>query len=131
MSYILFLDDIREIDKDVKLPVCDFLERKTAINYEKFVEIINTFGLPDVISFDFDLCPDHYQIGARNHFMSLVGYEKCNIPTGLDCAKFLINHCQKNKLQLPICYSHSQNLAGQRAIVELIKKYKEKYAPQD
>ena len=82
MSYIIFLDDIQEIDKDVKLPVCDFLERKTAINYEKFVD-------------------------------------------------FWLIIVKKNKLQLPVCYSHSQNLAGQRAIVELIKKYKEKYAPQD
>ncbi len=125
--YLLFLDDQRVVDVDVKMPAsCDLLIRKSAKNYEEFVEIIRTNGLPKVVSLDHDIHPRHYQIGAMNNFINLNGYEKCDIKSGLDCARFLIKYCLENKLKLPICYFHSQNPAGRQAMSDLITKYKAK-----
>ena len=127
MNYLLWLDDKRLVDEEVKMPsVYDSLTRVTATNYDEFAGVILENGLPKVVSFDFDLHSRHYQIGAMNNFMSLAGYDKCDIKTGLDCVRFLIKYCLENKLKIPVCYFHSQNPAGRQAMFDLITKYKAK-----
>lgn len=126
MSYVLILDDLRPISALKFIEKYELMEKVLVKSYEEFINILNQKGLPEMVSIDHDLHPLHYKIGARNNFMSLLGYEKCNIPTGLNAAKYLIKYCQEKKLKLPVCYSHSQNPAGRQAILELIKKYKEK-----
>lgn len=55
-------------------------------SYEEFVNFIKDDGWPNFISFDHDL-----------------GIGK----TGLDCAKFLVDYCLENHLDLPKFIVHS------------------------
>lgn len=62
-------------------------------NYKEFVNYIQQNGMPKFISFDHDL-------------------SKTSLPTdpkGLDCAKWLVNYCKKNGIQMPMTYVHSAN----------------------
>lgn len=125
MSYVLILDDLRPVSVLKFIEKYELMEKVLVKSYDEFCNVLNR-EMPEMISFDMDLDPLHYKIGARNGFMSLLGYDQCPIKSGLDCAKYLVKYCQEKKLKLPVCYSHSQNLAGRQVILELIKKYKEK-----
>lgn len=89
-----------------------------ARHYYDFVDIITKQGLPDLVSFDFDLDLNEIFIKGEKPYM-----------TGLDCAKWLIQYCEKNDLKLPIVAIHSANPEGAKSIHETIKTYLEK--PQD
>lgn len=65
-------------------------------NLEEFSNYIETNGLPDLVSFDFDL-------GA-------------GIPKGSECAKWLKQYCVKNNIPLPKYYVHSANNNAQKFI---------------
>lgn len=59
-------------------------------SYHQFVNYTNKFGLPQLISFDYDLgYPDN--------------------KTGYDAIKWLVEYCYNNHSELPICYVHSAN----------------------
>lgn len=99
--YNIFLDDERfPSSKDKK-------DYNIVRNYEEFVDLINTFGLPKYISFDHDL-------GERE--------------TGYDCAKFLVEYCldNNNKPNFEF-YVHSQNPVGKENITKLLNNFKKLY----
>lgn len=76
-------------------------------NYNDFVKYIND-DLPECICFDHDL-------GLSEN--------------GYDCAKYLVNYCLDNNLDLPKYYIQSSNPAGKENIDCLFKnfiKYKNK-----
>lgn len=99
MSYYLWLDDERLAPDMSNVIVCK--------NYEQFVDCINEHGLPSRMSFDHDLTIKSGTI------------EK----TGLDCAKWLVEYCLKNDLDLPGCGVHSMNPAGAENIKSILKTY--------
>ena len=76
MKTLLWLDDFRN--------PADYLTGEYDItcvkNYDEFCTFLNEHGLPDIICFDHDL-----------------GEEK----SGYDCAKFVVNYCQKYNLDSP------------------------------
>lgn len=65
-------------------------------NIEEFTQYIMNNGVPQFISFDYDL---------KNGRMKVDG----PVPNGGDCAKWLVNYCKKNNIQMPKCYSHTAN----------------------
>lgn len=71
-------------------------------SYFEFTKFILQNGLPYFISFDHDL-----------------GEEK----TGYDCAKWLVDYCMDNKLQLPKFSVHSQNPVGKENIQILLNNF--------
>ena len=110
---ILWLDDLRNpyIDLEGRVPkekgVVEWV-----LNYEQFVQWIEKFGLPEVISFDHDLADDGTP-EAQNY------QEK----TGMDCAKWLVDYCMDNDLKLPKFYIHSANPVGADNIRGLLNNY--------
>ena len=100
-SYNIFLDDERfPSSKDEK-------DYTIVRNYEDFVDLINTLGLPKYISFDHDL--------GENE-------------TGYDCAKFLVEYClDNNKKPTFEFYVHSQNPVGRENIKRLLNNFKRLY----
>lgn len=72
-------------------------------SYTEFVTYIIKNGLPDFISFDHDL-----------------GLQE----SGFDCAKWLVNYCLDNNLQLPAFNVHSQNPVGKQNIYSLLQNFK-------
>lgn len=99
----LFIDDDRyPIDKSWVL----------SRNYDDTLWYIRTNGLPTVISFDHDL-------GHPNN------------RTGMDIAKWLVNHIMDNNLPLPDGFTvivHSQNPVGAANIKGLMDGFLKDYA---
>jgi hypothetical protein len=111
---ILWLDDLRNPFNDLegKVPKEEGLI-EWVLNYEQFIQWIEKFGLPDIISFDHDLADFDIKNTQPNH------QEK----TGMDCAKWLVNYCIDNNEKLPKFYVHSANPVGSKNIESLLKNF--------
>ena len=85
-------------------------------SYNEFVDWIEANGMPDEISFDHDLSFEHYygdiEPGSSAEY------------TGLDCAKWLADYCERNNAEFPAYNVHSANIVGAEAIESFIKSYK-------
>lgn len=115
---LLFLDDIRYPIDVYRYTKQDIYLRKDwhiARNYEQFVNRILGNGLPEMISFDHDLADEHYWNNDAGSFVEKTGY---------DCAKWLIDYCMDNDLDLPEFYCHSMNPVGKGNIESLLKNFK-------
>lgn len=118
----LFLDDVR-MPVDVShyimpvhiRPVFREDDWQIVRNYDEFVAWILENGLPIIVSFDHDLEHEHI-VGPldESHL-----WEK----TGYTCAKWMVDFCLHERLELPIWYVHSMNPVG----AENIKKYLESF----
>ena len=121
----LFLDDIREpkevysyIKADIYLLDYWVIVR----NYDEFVNYIQKHGIPYMISFDHDLADINY-----NH-QNNIDYDSYTEKTGYDCAKWLINYCLDNNLDLPTTILiHSMNIVGTENIKSLFNTYNKIY----
>ncbi|MBK1895364.1 cyclic-phosphate processing receiver domain-containing protein [Chryseobacterium paridis] len=115
----LFLDDIRfPIEAYHYTEQEIFLQKDWHIvrNYEQFINQILEKGLPELISFDHDL--------ADRHYVKQKDSSDFTEKTGYDCAKWLIDYCMDNHLNLPKFYSHSMNPVGKKNIINLLDNFK-------
>ena len=76
-------------------------------SHQEFIDWININGLPDAICFDHDL-------GDCN------GIEE---KTGYDSAKFLVEYCIDNEIELPLYNIQSANPVGKENIDSLLKNF--------
>lgn len=111
---ILWLDDYRnpyEWMPYIKMAYPRMVKEPCAItwvkSYNEFVEYITNYGLPDAIGFDHDLAD-----------------EGPNEKTGYDAAKFLVEYCLENNVDLPEFDSQSTNPAGRENIINLLNNFK-------
>jgi hypothetical protein len=130
MNKILWLDDLRNpyIDLEGKVPKIEGCIIEWVLNYEQFVQWIEKFGLPDIISFDHDLADEHYtpeqywsDYEKSKEYQESQNYQE---KTGMDCAKWLIDYCIDRKLDLPEFYVHSANPVGADNILGILNNYK-------
>ena len=133
MKNLLWLDDIRNpfIDEEKRVPIGnDKWNINWVLNYEQFVQWIEIYGLPDAISFDHDLADEHYtpeyfwdDYEESKKFQEWRGktYQE---KTGMDCAKWLVDFCMDNKVELPKFYVHSANPVGADRIREVFSDLK-------
>ena len=85
-------------------------------NYDDFIELIkNNYKIITHISFDHDLADIHYD--PKTWTESFKYHEK----TGYDCAKWLKQFYEDNKIELPIMFVHSMNPVGTEKIIKLFK----------
>lgn len=100
--YKLYLDDIRF--PRMTYPTTSNDDWVIARNYDNFVHLLTTRGLPFIVSFDHDLADEHYfpETDPANYT------EK----TGMDCAKFMVEYCMNNGKALPKWRVHSANPIG-------------------
>lgn len=112
---MLWLDDLRNpfINIEGRIPKENLIIDQV-LNYEQFVQWIEKYGLPRIISFDHDLADEHYTPEEYWHdyqiskeYQDAQNYQE---KTGMDCAKWLIDYCIDNKKPLPIFYVHYLNL---------------------
>ena len=113
----LFLDDLR-----MPLDCITYMHLRTAHyelykeewiivrNYSYFIYWISENGLPDLISFDHDL-----------------GNDEKSDPSGMECAKWLVEYCLDNQLKLPGWLVHSANPAGSENIKGLLTSFEKSY----
>jgi hypothetical protein len=118
MSKILWVDDLRNpfIDLENRVPKEDGVI-EWVLNYEQFVQWIEKFGLPNIISFDHDLADEDY---TPEEYQNSRDYQE---KTGMDCAKWLIDYCIDNNCELPKFYIHSANPVGADNIRGILNNY--------
>lgn len=113
----IYLDDIRTPLDDSWIVVR---------NYEEFVEKVLQIGLQniEIISLDHDLgdtAMKEYFNNVSPNF--ILDYNNIHEKTGYDCAKWMVNHCMDNKLNIPTVYVHSANPIGSANIMGYINNY--------
>lgn len=99
MKKLLWLDDFRnpnDCEKNESFII------SWVKNYKEFCLYINENGLPDIVCFDHDL-----------------GEEK----SGYDCAKFLVDYCQKHNIDIPEYVIQSSNSVGKDNIRDLLESW--------
>jgi hypothetical protein len=131
----LFLDDIRQVRDAcyyVQNPRIYWEEDWDIVrNYNEFVDYIEKNGLPNLISFDHDLADEHYEDlfsdpnWSKSNDDIELKYEEYREKTGLDCAKWLVEYCEENKLKLPVFFVHSANPVGRRNIEDYLHNAKQ------
>lgn len=123
MKKALYLDDVRTPTDTIP----GYAPWVVVRNYEEFTDYILQNPIPDLISFDHDLGEEHMndyfnQIAQRGY--QIPNYEDYTEKTGLDCARFLVDHIQQNKLELKGCAVHSHNPVGASNIQSFINGFK-------
>ena len=126
MGYNLFLDDFR-VPRDAYMvcrdPRYNTLEWVPAINYDEFVALIETKGVPDLVAFDHDLADEHYDKCQK--FPADIKYDELKEKTCCHAARFLVEHCLEKDVDIPDYLIHTQNYGGGlniRSVMESGKK---------
>ena len=129
MSYLLFLDDVRNPD-DVTWEHFPRDELTLIVrNYEAFVQQVLTSGVPLFVCFDHDLADEHYvamlkenELDPVKQLETIVDYGKEK--TGYECAKWLVDYCAEKKKKFPKYIVHSMNVVGKDRIINYIENAK-------
>jgi hypothetical protein len=123
MKTALYLDDQRTPTETIP----GYHPWNVVRNYDEFVEHIKKFGIPDLISFDHDLADEHindyYKQLIENGFQH-PDYGQYKEKTGLDCATFVGEYCQRMNVELKTCCVHSHNPVGANNIQSYINGFK-------
>jgi hypothetical protein len=109
LFFRLFLDDERH-PRDVKWVDLPPGPWTIARNYDMFVDIVKSLGVPSFVTFDHDLGAEAYAavIAGKGH----VDYSKLREKTGYHCAKWLVEHCLEHGIKIPDYEVHSMNPVG-------------------
>lgn len=108
----IFLDDIRDPSW-----VYDFGSDSQWVvlrSGQQFYDWVELHGLPDLVSFDHDL-------GGIDENGNEV--DPATVPSGMDCAHFLVNYCLDHDLPLPRFKVHSANPVGSANIRGLLESF--------
>jgi hypothetical protein len=130
MKAHIYLDDVRTPNES---------EWTVVRNYDEFVKAVSEIGLEniDVISLDHDLgetaMSEYFNNVSPNYKLN---YDNIKEQTGLDCAKWLINHYYDNYLTeetqsekndsgivFPQVFTHSANPIGSANIMGYINNF--------
>lgn len=127
MKTLLWLDDSRNPFLNVEGKVPEGCAKIIwARNYDEFTELIELFGLPDVISFDHDLGDVPDPLDFWNNYGEKAAYiegSEWREKTGYDCAKWLVAYCEDREHTIPRCYIHSGNNVGSDNIKACINNF--------
>ncbi|HQI45205.1 MAG TPA: hypothetical protein PLC59_04040 [Bacteroidales bacterium] len=134
MSYNLFLDDAR-LPEDVKWTGAPPMKWEIARTYKQFVKIIESRGVPDTVSFDHDLAPEHYEEHKCAHDIKMISYGKIRYhnfkeKSGYEAAKFLAEYCISKKIDIPKYYIHTLNLIGRKNISLVLENAQQEISKQ-
>jgi hypothetical protein len=113
---------------DVRTPVSEGLDPIWTVvrNYDEFVAKVEEISLEniEVISLDHDLGDsamlEFYRNVSPNYILD---YNNITEKTGMDCAKWLVNHSIEKGIPLPQVYTHSANPIGSANIMGYINNY--------
>ena len=122
--YKLYLDDIRFPHNTY--PTTHDSEWVIARSYDEFVAIITERGMPFIISFDHDLSFEHYPFNEKDggiHSPRTIPYDQYKEKTGFHCAKWLVEKCMDDNVDLPKWYVQSANTVGAENIRSYLTSY--------
>lgn len=115
-KYCLFLDDERNPSDvswmDLPRPAGGW---SIVRSFEAFQATILARGMPAFISFDHDL--GQHESGSL-------------LPSGMDCAKWLVEFCMDTNARLPGYCVHSKNPSGKANIEGLFASFERQWSPR-
>lgn len=88
-------------------------------SYGQFVAWVEKNGIPDLVSFDYDL-DDVDELKEELPFEDWFNLEENRPYKGTDCLRYLIRKCNDTGTKLPNCIIHSVNPDGCQELKELI-----------
>lgn len=120
--YHLFLDDERHPKQVtwIKLPYANY---QIVRSYNQSVDYVESFGVPEFVTFDHDLADQHYaamldEVNGKHNVD--YGPEK----TGYECAKWLVDYCERKGCRFPDYMVHSMNPIGSKRIRDYVENAK-------
>ena len=130
-TYSLFLDDIRvptDCTNYMREARYGTREWVTVRSHSAFViEVAERFAngqFPELVSFDHDLADEHYDPtmyhGIDNYNVKAIQFKE---DTGNESARWFVQFCIDNGIELPECIVHSMNPAGRERINQTLKDY--------
>ena len=127
MSYYLFLDDQRHPSRVNWIILPQNVAWTIARSYEEFVDTIRKQGLPKFVTYDCDLCQEHY-----NAFFSLkekyvLQYHEFQKKCGIHCVEHLLKLCKRQKVPHPEFLAHTLNHYAKEFIERMIQEYNATY----
>ena len=126
----LYLDDVRT----PTTPLPGYEPWVVVRNYQEFVDYITEHGVPEMISFDHDLAREHmddYYDQVAQQGYQFPSYDLFTEKTGLDCAKWLIEHVQNTGQMIKKVSVHSHNPVGANNIQSMINGFKKFMGEQE
>lgn len=128
---LLWLDDIRNpfLVDWLQHYVPEFDEDRENVvwvkNYDDFIDWITENGLPHTIAFDHDLGDDVARERVANGMSKRQArIKKRETMSGMDAAKWLVDYCIDNDLDLPNWEIQSANPSGVENINGILTNYK-------
>jgi hypothetical protein len=128
----LFLDDIRMPDAafiyEERIKLIDKsgiqnCEWHIVRNYEDFCEFIDTFGIPEAVSFDHDLTMEfmrhYYDVTSKT---GVIEYGNLKTKSGKHCAEYFVDKWRESGKPDVKVYIHSANRWGQIEIKKVLKE---------
>lgn len=122
----LYLDDLRTPTEEPP-----GFKWKVVRNYKEFTDFLTSFyrerkELPGLISFDHDLGEEHMDYYHSHPNEAITDYGIFKEKTGLHCAKWLTEVCDKNNISLEkiLISVHSHNPVGANNIKSYLNNYK-------
>lgn len=129
MKTLLWLDDIRDPKENIwhnwlaTHNVNPFHYNITWVKtYGDFTKWVRKNGLPDVICFDHDLA-DNWELRSESDVTKWFDMTENSEYTGYDAAKWLVEYCMDNDLDLPKWNIQSANPVGADNIRGLLNNY--------
>lgn len=126
---MLFLDDVRQpencksyMHQRIGPLNLLYLEDWVVVrNFDEFIKALITHSKEIThVSFDHDLADAHYHESMYKGGVVYMKYlETVSEKTGLDCAKWMKQYYEDNKLLLPQMFVHSMNPVGTQNIINL------------
>lgn len=120
----LFLDDDRtpylEPTSEILPKGLDF---EIVRNYQEFIEFFHLYGIPKFVSFDMDLCAEHYAAYLNLGYKYIDQYQNFKEKCGIDCVTHLIRICYFYGTDFPEYQIHSLNNFVKEYCIDLIEKF--------
>ena len=136
-KFYLFLDDDRHPSNTYLWDENCFLHEMVNISsnkwvivrsYDQFVQMVEQIGIPDVISFDNNICGffnfDVSEDELEKVFL-MEDWRNLTIKTGAHCAEWLVNRCKEQNHPIPEYYVHSVNIRARKIIREIMENGKQ------
>lgn len=126
-NYNLFLDDIRE-PKDVTwVDLPKEVEWVIVKSFDEFVDTIFKRGIPKLVSYDCDLCDEHYQAYFMLRHSYVRNYHTFTTKCGIHCIEHLLEQCESLGIKHPESIIHTRNHYSEGFMKDLIERHNEKY----
>jgi hypothetical protein len=130
MSYYLFLDDSRKPSEVHWVALPENVAWVVAKSYQEFTQVISELGLPKFITYDCDLCDEHYQAYFNLREAYPLHYRHFKTKCGIDCIDYLLKLCKKRGIKHPEHMLHTKNHYAIGVMASMIALHNAKHHEQ-